>query len=191
MTETTAAVAGPAPIGHSEFDNAAAAAPLALEDERDFDRFVTARGARLYRAAWFLTGDRHRAEDLVQTALAKCFARYERLGDDESFEAYVRTALYRTYVSWWRRRWNGEVPTADVPESRHDVEPTTSRLDLARALGTLPRMQRAVLVLRYYEDRPVAETAHLLGISEGSVKTHASRGCAALRGSHHLSQENR
>ncbi|MFT3888726.1 MAG: SigE family RNA polymerase sigma factor [Arachnia sp.] len=173
-------------------EHPAPSATLSLEEERDFDRFVTARGGRLWRAAWLLTGDAHKAEDLVQTALAKSFSRYPALGDDESFEAYVRTVIYRTYVSWWRRRWNGEVPTAEQLEPGADGSGQLAgarRVDLARALAGLPRMQRAVLVLRFFEDRSVAETAALLGISEGSVKTHSSRGCAALRGSVHLAEE--
>lgn len=172
-------------------EHPAASATLSLEEERDFDRFVTARGGRLWRAAWLLTGDRHKAEDLVQTALAKSFARYPALGDDESFEAYVRTVIYRTYVSWWRRCWNGEVPTDAPGESVGGSGATggADRVDLARALAQLPKMQRAVLVLRFFEDRSVAETAALLGIAEGTVKTHTSRGCATLRGSTHLAEE--
>lgn len=162
-----------------------------IAQPRSFDAFVLERGGRLYRAAWFLTNDGHNAEDLVQAALAKSYGRYDALGDDEAFEAYVRTVLYRTFVTWWRRRWNGELPTEQLPEAQHHGAASTSRLDLSRALHDLPKMQRAVLVLRYFEDRSVAETASLLGISEGSVKTHASRGCAALRSSRHLSQETR
>ncbi len=173
-------------------EHPATSATLSLEEERDFDRFVTVRGGRLWRAAWLLTGDAHKAEDLVQTALAKSFARYPALGDDESFEAYVRTVIYRTYVSWWRRRWNGEVPTGDdriEPGGGAGQTGGADRVDLARALAELPKMQRAVLVLRFFEDRSVAETAAMLGIAEGTVKTHTSRGCAALRGSTHLSEE--
>lgn len=168
----------------------AATEPVEVAPQRDFDSFVTARGGVLYRAAWFLTGDEHTAEDLVQTALAKSYGSYPRVADDAAFEAYVRTAMYRTYVSWWRRRWNGEVPTGTLPEDASHDAPAGTRVDLARALQALPKMQRAVLVLRYFEDRSVAETAALLGISEGSVKTHASRGCAALRTSSHLSKED-
>lgn len=154
--------------------------------EREFDRFVDARAGRLWKAAWFLTGDAHKAEDLVQVALTQSYRHYERLRDDESFEAYVRTTMYRAYLKWWRRRWNGEVPTSEVPEQGADRAPADARVDLARALAELPRMQRAVLVLRFYEDRPVAEVAALLGIAEGTVKTHSSRGCANLRRSTHL-----
>lgn len=158
------------------------------ETGRGFDHFVTSRGGRLWRAAWYLTGDRHKAEDLVQTALTKAYGRYRTLDDDEQFEAYVRTTMYRTYLRWWRRRWNGEVPSADVPDRAIDPTLTPSRLDLARALAELPRMQRAVLVLRFYEDRSVAEVADLLGVTVGSVKTHTSRGCATLRRSTHLTE---
>lgn len=156
---------------------------------RDFDHFVRTRAGRLYRAAWFLTGEAHKAEDLVQTALGKAYPHYPQVADDEEFEAYVRTTLYRTYVQWWRRRWNGEVPTGELPDAVAEGAPTPARIDLARALAELPKMQRAVMVLRFYKDRPVAEVASLLGISEGSVKTHSSRGCANLRRSTHLTEE--
>ncbi|HMR47900.1 MAG TPA: SigE family RNA polymerase sigma factor [Arachnia sp.] len=154
-----------------------------------FDRFVAQRSGRLWRAAWLLTGDRHKAEDLVQTALAKTYGRYEMMADDEAYEAYLRVTLYRTYVSWWRRRWNAELPTADLPEQPAGTAPSTISLDVTRALAELPRMQRAVLVLRFFEDRSVADVADALGIAEGSVKTHTSRGCARLRGSLHLTEE--
>ena len=164
-------------------------APTEVGEARDFDAFVTRRGGKLWRAAWLLTGDAHRAEDLVQTALTRTYTRYAALGDDEAYEAYVRTTLYRTYVSWWRRRWNGEVPTQQLPDTGGSTQPDTLRVDLTRALAELTKMQRAVVVLRYFDDRPVAEVAEMLGISEGSVKTHSSRGCAALRGSLHLTEE--
>lgn len=154
-----------------------------------FNHFVTSRGGKLWRAAWYLTGDRHKAEDLVQTALAKAYGRYASLNDDEQFEAYLRTTMYRTYLQWWRRRWNGELPSGEVPDQAGASSPSSARLDLARALAELPKMQRAVLVLRFYEDRSVADVAALLGISEGSVKTHSSRGRAALRRSTHLTEE--
>lgn len=170
-------------------ETAAQADPLSVDQVRDFDRFVKTRSGRLYRAAWFLTGDGHKAEDLVQASLAKAYPHYLRVADDEEFEAYLRTTMYRTYIQWWRRRWNGEVPTEALPEGATGGGPGPMRIDLARALAELPKMQRAVMVLRYYEDRSVGETAALLGISEGSVKTHSSRGCASLRRSTHLSEE--
>lgn len=154
-----------------------------------FERFVSDRGRRLWRAAWLLTGDSQHAEDLVQTALAKCYGRYDAIGDDEGFEAYCRTAIYRTYVSWWRRMsWRNESPSETLPDAGESGagEASTLRMDLVRALEGLPRMQRAVLVLQYFEDRSIADIAEQLGIAPGTVKAHSSRGRAALRDSVHL-----
>lgn len=158
-----------------------------MNDRLGFDGFVAAKGPALWQSAWFLTGDAHRAEDLVQTALSRVYARYDDVGSDQQYEAYVRKTMYRVHCSWWRRRWNDEHPTEHLPESPEEFR--ASDVDLRRALQTLPRMQRAVLVLRFFEDRSVEETARMLGIAPGTVKTHTSRGCAALRASHHLSQE--
>lgn len=155
-------------------------------DRLGFDAFVTSRGPALWQAAWFLTCDAHKAEDLVQSALARVYGRYLSVGSDQQFEAYVRQTMYREFCSWWRRKWNGERPTAEMPEAA--VEDSTGNIDLTRALAELPKMQRAVLVLRYFEDRNVEETATLLGISAGTVKTHTSRGLAALRRSHFLDE---
>jgi RNA polymerase sigma-70 factor (sigma-E family) len=152
-----------------------------------FDRFVAEKGAGLWQSAWYLTGDAHRAEDLVQTALARVYSRYDGVATDEQFEAYVRTTMYRVHCSWWHRRWNGEHPTEHLPEGA--VEAPSADIDLRRALAVLPRMQRAVLVLRFFEDRSVEDVASMLGISTGTVKTHTSRGCAALRTSQFLTQE--
>lgn len=162
---------------------------LASDDvARGFDAFVRARRPDLWRAAWLLTGDRALADDLVQTALGKTYGSYDNLANDHRFEAYVRTTMYRTFVSWWRRRWSAEVPVADQPEvSSTDGDPAAG-VDVARALRALPKMQRAVLVLRFLEDRPVSDVARILGIAEGTVKAHTSHGCAALRGSLHLAE---
>lgn len=153
-----------------------------------FDAFVRRTRDDLWRAAWLLTGDHHRADDLVQTALGRTYGRYESIGNDHKFEAYVRTTMYRTYASWWRRKWNGEVPDQGADERSADPVADVN-LDLIRALNALPRMQRAVLVLRFFEDRSVAEVAELLGIAEGTVKAHTSQGCAALRRSPHLADD--
>lgn len=150
-----------------------------------FDAFVASRGPALWRSAWLLTGDSGRAEDLVQTALAACYGRFERLGD--GFEAYVRRSMYHTYCSWWRRKWRAEVPTGRLPETASTDD--HAHLDLARALAELPRAQRAVIVLRYFDDQTEAQTADHLGISVGTVKSHASRALASLRRSPHLSEE--
>ncbi|GAB3822628.1 SigE family RNA polymerase sigma factor [Tessaracoccus terricola] len=166
-----------------------------MEDSKDaaahgIERFLADRGSGLLRAAWLLTGDDHHAEDLLQTALVKSMGRYEALGNDHKFESYLRTTMYRTFVSWWRRKsWQSEVVTEQTPERPGDSSPDAVRVDVLRALDTLPRMQRAVLSLRYLEDRPIAEVARILGISEGTVKNHAHRGCSALQGSVHLTDE--
>lgn len=148
----------------------------------DIETFIAARGGDLLRAAWMLTGDTHHAEDLLQTALAKSLGAHARLANDHKFEAYLRTTMYRTYISWWRRRsWRSEFPSERVPEVHEADAAVELRLDVVRALGTLPRMQRAVMTMRYIEDRSVAEVAEALGISEGTVKKYAHRGCAVLR----------
>lgn len=152
-----------------------------------FEQFVADKGRGLLRAAWLLTGDHHHAEDLVQTALAKTWGRYAAMANDHKFEAYVRTTIYRTYVSWWRRMsWRSEQPHDDVPDSGMGEGVDSLRLDLLRALDGLPRMQRAVLTLRFFDDMSTAEVARVLEIPEGTVKSHSHRGCAALRGSVHL-----
>ncbi len=157
---------------------------------RGFERFVADRGQALWRAAWLLTGDSQHAEDLVQTALSKCFTRYDDTDGDESFEAYVRTAIYRTFVSWWRRMsWRNETPSETVAESATPETLSSLRIDIMRALDGLPRMQRAVLVLQYLEDRSIDDIARLLGVTSGTVKTHSHRGRAALRGSAHLEDQ--
>src|SRR3954462_8836385 len=92
---------------------AVAVAPSSAER---FDAFVAARGSALWRSAWLLTGDRHLAEDLVQTALAKAWPKWKGIDDEGRFEAYVRRPVFTTYVAWWRRRWRGERPTERPPE---------------------------------------------------------------------------
>lgn len=155
-----------------------------------FERFVAKRGKAMWRAAWLLTGDSQHAEDLVQTALSKCFTRYDDMAGDEAFEAYVRTAIYRTFVSWWRRMsWRGETPAEVIAESVATEPESWLRVDIMRALDGLPRMQRAVLVLQYLEDRSTNDMARMLGIAPGTVKTHSHRGRAALRGSVHLEDQ--
>lgn len=155
--------------------------------ERDFEQFVGERGARLLRAAWLLTGDRHHAEDLLQTALAKCYGRFDALQDDARFESYVRTTLHRTYISWWRKlSWRNEKPARVAVDGEHRDGDADLALDLERALAGLTRPQRAAITLRYVEDLSVAEVARALRLPEGTVKTHIHRGVAALRRSEHL-----
>ena len=137
-----------------------------------FDEFVLARSSGLLRTAYLLTHDHALAEDLLQTALAKAWFAWERI---DQHEAYVRRILVTTYATWWRRRWNGEHPTDDPTEA------AGQRHDLWSALERLPRRQRAVVVLRYFEDLTEAQTAQVLGCSVGTVKSQASKAFAKLR----------
>lgn len=148
-----------------------------------FDEFVASRGDALWRSAWLLTGDAHLAEDLVQTALGKSYPAFERIVRDGSFEAYVRRIMFTTYAAWWRRRWNVERPTAELPESTGPAPTSEAKQDLVAALGALPRGQRAVVVLRFFEDLTEKQTAELLGVSIGTVKSQNARALAALRAS--------
>ncbi|NHB83849.1 SigE family RNA polymerase sigma factor [Tessaracoccus sp. HDW20] len=148
-----------------------------------FDRFVEARGGELWAAAWLLTGDPHHAEDLVQSALLKCYPKYPRFDADRAFEAYVRKAIYRTFISWWRKRsWRSEVPGEVRDDGAAHTDAVNLTPELGRALLALPRAQRAVLVLRYFEDRTAVDTARLLGMPDSTVASHTRRGLAALRG---------
>jgi RNA polymerase sigma-70 factor (sigma-E family) len=147
-------------------------------DEQEFEGFVAARSSRLLRTAYFLTRDHGKAEDLLQTALAKAWLSWASV---EEPEAYVRKVLVNTYATWWRRRWRDEWPSDRVPEGSY-VEDASQGQDLWAALGRLPRGQRAVLVLRYYEDLTETETARLLDCSVGTVKSQAAKALAKLRG---------
>ncbi|MEU1751498.1 SigE family RNA polymerase sigma factor [Micromonospora matsumotoense] len=152
-----------------------------LEDE--FRDFVAARSSSLLRTAYLLAGDWATAEDLLQTALTKTYLAWRRLGGIEAVEPYARRVLVNTSTSWWRRRWHGERPTEVLPE-RAGVDEIAQQLDrdaLWRHLRALPARQRAVLVLRYYEDLSEAQTAALLEISPGTVKSQTSRALATLR----------
>ena len=147
-----------------------------------FDDFVAARGDALHRTAYLLTHDHALAEDLVQTALAKAWGAWGRIEGEP--EPYVRKVMVNTFSSWWRRRWNGERPTDELPEpaARPDHgEEVATRDGLVRALAALPRRQRAVLVLRYLEDLTEAQTAGALGISVGTVKSQTSKALSRLR----------
>ncbi|GAB4048138.1 SigE family RNA polymerase sigma factor [Catellatospora paridis] len=152
-----------------------------MAETATFDEFVVTRSRHLLRVAFLLTGDHALAEDLLQTALARSWPAWRRIDGDP--EPYVRRVLANTYNSWWRRRWHGERPTETLPEhpapSAHTA--VDDRDQLRRALARLPRQQKVVLVLRYFEDLSEAEIARTLGISAGSVKTHASKGLAKLR----------
>jgi len=148
-----------------------------------FRDFVAARKAALLRTAYLLAGDWATAEDLLQTALTKTYVAWRRLGAIEAAEPYARRVLINTATSWWRRRWHGERPTAVLPERSYPdrVDERAERDALWRHVQALPTRQRAVLVLRFYEDLSEMQTARLLGVSVGTVKSQCSRALAALR----------
>ncbi|MFV2112176.1 SigE family RNA polymerase sigma factor [Micromonospora sp. LOL_025] len=149
----------------------------------EFTAFVNERGNVLLRIAYALAGDQHGAEDLLQNALAKAYARWPRIRGDA--EPYVRRILYHDQISGWRRRSRRpEVPVAVLPErvgSRDSGQDADLRMLLRDALLSLPPRQRAVLTLRYLEDLSVEQTAALLGCRAGTVASHASKALARLR----------
>lgn len=149
-----------------------------------FAAFVHARSAALGRTAYLLTADRHLAEDLLQEALARVAGRWEQVAAAGDPEPYVRRVLYTCAVDGWRRRRLTEVLGVDPPEV-HDPadagEAATRRLVLRDALARLTPRQRAVLVLRFYEDATEVQTAELLGCSVSTVKSQTRHALGRLR----------
>jgi RNA polymerase sigma-70 factor (sigma-E family) len=152
--------------------------------DAEFEQYMAARQPSLLRTAYLLTGDRHAAEDLVQTSLAKLYLSWDKVQRRELVDGYVRRIMVNENNSLWRRAWKRrEVTTDSIPDQvgvddRHDHG---ERSALWEFVQTLPRKQRAVVVLRYYEDLSEAEVAEILGISVGTVKSQSSRALAALR----------
>lgn len=162
----------------------------ALVDDRtstrdaDFGAWMTARQPSLLRTAYLLTGDHHGAEDLVQTTLAKVYLSWDRIQRREVIDAYARRILVNEHNSLWRRAWKRrEVSSDELPDRVGQVDEYDEGRsgELWDFVQTLPRKQRAVVVLRYYEELSEAETAEVLGISVGTVKSQASRALATLR----------
>ena len=152
--------------------------------DADFTAYLQARQGAMLRTAYLLSGDRHQAEDLVQTTFAKLYLAWDRVRDRESVDAYARRILVNEHNSLWRRAWKrNERPTEVLPEAAIvDQYDDGTGTELWAAVQTLPRKARAVLVLRYYEQLTEAETAEVLGISVGTVKSQTSRALATLRG---------
>jgi RNA polymerase sigma-70 factor (sigma-E family) len=156
----------------------------ATDARTGFEHFVATRSGRLLRTAYLLTQDNHLAEDLLQTSLAKAWRSWSRVESDH--EAYVRKILVNTYSTWWRRRWNGEHPSDELPETTrpgddHTADQGSTTFDVRTALARLPKRQRAVVVLRFFDDLTEAETARLLDCSVGTVKSQTSKALAKLR----------
>ncbi|WP_198653819.1 SigE family RNA polymerase sigma factor [Actinocorallia populi] len=148
-------------------------------DDTTYEEFVASRAQALLRYGYVLSGNPHDAADLVQDALIKLRGAWPRVINKRDPEGYVRTTMARQHISLWRRT-RRETLTDLVPEGSYTDPPPSDDL-LWRALETLPRRQRAVLVLRYYEVLSDEEIAAQLGISRGTVRSQASRALEKLR----------
>jgi RNA polymerase sigma-70 factor (sigma-E family) len=157
---------------------------MRVRRDDEFTAYVAARARLLRRSAYLLCGDWHRAEDLTQSALTKVYLAWSRVRRADNVDAYVRQVLVRTYLDEQRRRWRSEQLSGETLDGLRPDPAAASdqRLDLLRALATLPPRQRAAVVLRCWEDLPITEVARALDCSEGTVKSQTSRGLAALRG---------
>lgn len=146
-------------------------------DDEVVERLLAERGRALTGYAYLLCGNVHDAEDLVQDALVKTFARRRAGLALDSAEGYVRRAVLTLYLDGWRKRkrWSGRLPVAAEPSERAGhADAVGDRVDVVAALAALPRQQRACVVLRYYEDHTVAEIADALGVGDGTVKRYLS-----------------
>ena len=151
-----------------------------MAEEAEFNEFVVARSSALMRTAYVLTQDHQLAEDLVQTALFKAALRWRRIAGDP--EPYVRRILYTESISWWRRRTRRVAESAGrYDESSGAGFDVDLQLSLERALQRLTPRQRAVLVLRYYEDLTEVEAARVMGVGVGTVKSMHRQALARLR----------
>jgi RNA polymerase sigma-70 factor (sigma-E family) len=150
--------------------------------DAEFTEYVSGRIPALRRLAYLLTGDGHRADDLVQQTITTLYVKWQRAKAADHLDAYVRKMLVRAYVDERRLAWARVGLFREAPEPPPIADTGAEDRHLVRAaLSRLPRRQQAVLVLRFYYDLPVDEVATTLGCSTGTVKTHTSRGLATLR----------
>ena len=150
--------------------------------ESEFTAYVLARQRRFVRFGYLLTGDPYEAEDLVQSALAKVYRKWDSI--EGSPDAYVRQTIINEHRSWWRRTWrHKEVTGSDLITYEDPAAPADAYgdQDLRSQIRNLPTQQRATIILRYYEDLTEVQTAEVLGCTVGTVKSHTSRALAALR----------
>ncbi|MGL5808347.1 MAG: SigE family RNA polymerase sigma factor [Nocardioides sp.] len=149
--------------------------------DSEFAEFVTETWSSMYHTAYLLLGDPGLAEDLVQTALAKTYLAWPRLRESQAAPAYAHRTLVNTASSWFRRRsWRRDIPTDRLPETVHEP-PLEDRPAMREALQQLTPRQRAVVVLRYYRDLSVEDTATELGCSVGTVKSQTSDALKKMR----------
>jgi RNA polymerase sigma-70 factor (sigma-E family) len=153
----------------------------ATAEEREYVAYVSARLPALRRLAYALSGDIHRADDLVQQTITTLFVRWGRIRSATNLDGYVRTMLVHAFIDERRLAWARVRLFRQPPERAAPVDDTEQRLVLRAALAKLPRRQRAVLVLRFIFDLSVDNVAETLGCSEGTVKSHTSRGLTTLR----------
>jgi RNA polymerase sigma-70 factor (sigma-E family) len=150
-----------------------------------FREYVATRGNALFRSALLLTGHRQDAEDLLQTALTKLAQRWQAVHRSGAPDAYLRTTMYHQWISWWRRHRSGQAYAIDAaleaPATGDLATEGALRIALAKVLSQLTAKQRAVIVLRYYEDLPESEVARILGCSVGTVRSQTGRTLARLR----------
>lgn len=156
-----------------------------------FTSYVRERGPVLLRTARSLTADPRDAEDLLQTALASTYLAWDRIEDHRALDGYVRRTLMNTRTSLWRKRRIDEFVCEELPEAAHrrspdPAESLTLRDAVWRAVLELPERQRAMVVLRFYEDLSEADTAAVLGVSAGTVKSAVSRALTKLRADRRL-----
>ena len=151
--------------------------------DAEFSAYMAARQPALIRTAFLLAGDRATAEDLVQTSLAKLYLSWDKVLNREAIDGYVRRIMINEHNSLWRRAWKRTEVASEVvaDHSVVDVYDDGRAAAVWELVKTLPRKQRTVIVLRYYEQLSEAEIAHTMGISTGTVKSQASRALAALR----------
>jgi RNA polymerase sigma-70 factor (sigma-E family) len=150
-------------------------------ERAEFEAFVAARSDALVRTAFLMCGDWHQAQDVLQVALTKLYVAWRRIDRRDGVEAYARRILVRCLIDESRRGWRRERPTDVLPDREAPDRPSDDREIVLAALALLPNNQRVVLVLRFWEDLSIADTARLLDLSTGTVKSRTFRGLTALR----------
>jgi RNA polymerase sigma-70 factor (sigma-E family) len=151
--------------------------------DAEFGAFVSRSSRELQRAAWLMCGNWHSAQDLVQSALLATWPHWSQIRRDDAPQVYVYRVMVTTHLRETKRRWRGEIPSAELPETNelYPQQYSEVRDALRRALAKLPAQQRTVVVLRYFVDLSEADVAAALGCSVGAVKSHAHRAVHTLR----------
>jgi len=154
---------------------------MQAEAEQECADYLAARLPRLHRIAYLLCGDGHRAEDIAQATAVAIYTNWKRVRSADNTDAYVHKMLFRQYLGQRRLSWSRVLLTDRMPERAAPAVCVEDRVAVLAALSTLPKRQRAAVVLRYFSDLSVQDTAAALGCSEGTVKSQTARGLATLR----------